>query len=212
MKIWLMIVVGVVGLSVFGMTPAFAEELEILVSPIRPTFVGAEEPLDMLIIRDIEHNLGWEDAQYPIIDLEFVKGNAYHITVNRLLSVPFVQHPQFELVEIKQVFKSHEPYSWKGLCVPGYISIHGTCEFGFRCSEYAYPGKPCEISMRSSEYLKPIHQSKVGFLPEETICLEKLQLLITPNNEPVCVKESSAEKLVERGFVVAKNNNDSPYD
>ena len=129
-----------------------------------------------------------------------------------MLSVPFVQHQQFELVEIKQVFKPHEPYSWKGLCVPGYISIHGTCEFGFRCSEYAYPGKPCEISMRSSEYLKPIHQSKVGFLPEETICLEKLQLLITLNNEPVCVKESSVEKLVERGFVVAKNNNDSPYD
>ncbi|MCH9658681.1 hypothetical protein K0U27_08355 [archaeon] len=211
MKTKLMMLVVVVGLSIFGMTSAFAE-LEILVSPIIPRYVDMDETTGILIVRDIHHNLVWESAKDPIVGLDFVEGTAYHITAKKLFTVPLVQPQEYELIEIKQVFKSHEPYSWKGLCVPGYISIHGTCTFAFRCSEYSYPGKPCEISMLSSEYLKPIHQSKVGFLPEETICLEKLHLLISHDNTPACVKESSVEKLVERGFILGKNNNDSPYD
>ena len=59
---------------------------------------------------------------------------------------------------------------------------------------------------------KPIHQSKVRFLPEETICLEKYHLFISHDNTPVCVKESSVEKLLELGFILGKSNNDSPYD
>ena len=204
-------IIGVVAFSIFGMSPAFAE-LEILVSPVLPKNAVTSEPFDTLIIRDIHNNLVWESAKDPIIGLNFEEGTAYHITAKKLFTVPLVQPQEYELVEIKQVFKSHEPYSWKNLCVPGYISINNICSFAFRCSEYSYPGKLCEISMRSSEYLKPIHQSKVGFLSEETICLEKLQLLITQDNRPLCVKESSVEKLVERGFTVAKNNNESPYN
>ena len=210
MKTRLMII-GVVALSIFGMSPAFAE-LEILVSPVLPKNAVTSEPFGTLIIRDIHNNLVWESAKDPIVGLDFVEGTAYHIVAKKLFGLPLVEPQKYELVEIKQVFKSHEPYSWKGLCVPGYMSIHGTCSFAFRCSEYAYPGKPCDISMRNSEYLKPIHQSKVGFLPEETICLEKLQLVITHDNRPLCVKESSVEKLVEHGFTVAKNNNESPYN
>ena len=211
MKDRLMIIIGIAGLSVFGMSSAFAE-LEILVSPIIPRYADTDESAGILIVRDIRNNLVWESAKDPIIGLDSVEGTAYHIIAKKLFTVPLVQPQEYELVEIKQVFKSHEPYSWKGLCVPGYISIHNTCAFAFRCSEYSYPGKPCEISMRSSEYLKPIHQSKVGFLPEETICLEKLHLLIGHDGSPACVKESSVEKLVQRGFVIAENNNDSPYD
>ena len=198
------------GISVIGVSPAFAE-LEILVSPVIPKYADTGEPTGALIIRDIHNNLVWESAKDPIIGLDFVEGNAYHIIAKKLFTIPLAEPQKYELVEIKQVFKSHEPYSWKSLCVPGYISIHGTCSFAFRCSEYAYPGKPCQISMRSSEYLKPIHQSKVGFLPEETICLEKLHLLISHDNTPACVKESSVEKLVERGFTLGNNNNESPY-
>ena len=196
---------------VFGVSPAFAE-LEILVSPVIPKYASTGEPTGTLIIRDIHNNLVWEAAKDPIIGLDFVEGTAYHIIAKKTDSFQIFGDKEYELIETKSVFKSHEPYSWKGLCVPGYISIHGTCSFAFRCSEYAYPGKPCQISMRSSEYLKPIHQSKVGFLPEETICLEKLHLLINHDNTPACVKESSVEKLMKRGFTLGKNNNDSPYN
>ena len=211
MKTRLIIVIGVVGFSIFGMSHAYAE-LEILVSPIIPKYLDTDENTGILLVRDIHNNLVWESAKDPIIGLDFVEGTAYHIIAKKLFTVPLVQPQEYELVEIKQVFQSHEPYSWKGLCVPGYILTHGTCAFAFRCSEYSYPGKPCQISMRSSEYLKPIHQYKVGFLPEETICLEKFYLLISHDNTPACVKESSVEKLVERGFTLGKTNNDSPYD
>ena len=200
----------IVGISVFGVSPAFAE-LEILVSPVIPKYAGTGEPTGTLIIRDIHNNLVWEAAKDPIIGLDFVEGTAYHIIAKKTNSFQIFGDKEYELVETKNVFMSHEPYSWKSLCVPGYISIHGTCSFAFRCSEYAYPGKPCQISMRSSEYLKPTHQSKVGFLPEKTICLEKLYLLISHDNTPACVKESSVEKLVDRGFTLGKNNNESPY-
>ena len=211
MKTRLMIVIGVVGFSIFGMSHAFAE-LEILVSPVIPKYADTGEPVGTLIIRDIHNNLVWEAAKDPIIGLDFAEGIAYHIVAEKADSFQIFGTKEYNLVETKMVFKSHESYSWKSLCVPGYISIHGICSFAFRCSEYAYPGKPCQISMRSSEYLKPIHQYKVGFLPEETICLEKLHLLISHDNTPVCVKESSVEKLLERGFTLGKSNNDSPYD
>ncbi len=211
MKTRLLIIVGIVGLSVFGVSPAFAD-LEILVSPVIPRILPSGEPTGTLIIRDIHNNLVWESAKDPIIGLDFVEGNAYHVIVKKTDSFQILGDKEYELVQTKQVFKSHEPYSWKDLCVPGYISIHGTCVFAFRCSEYAYPGKLCEISFHNSDYLRPLYQSKVGFLPEETICLEKLQLLISHDDFPACVKESSVEKLVERGFIITKNNNDSPYD
>ena len=194
------------------MSPVFGEELEILVSPVIPRLAPSGEPTGTLIIRDIHHSFVWEAATDPIIGLDFVEGNTYHIIAKKTDNFQLLGDKEYELVETIKVFKPHKPYSWKGLCVPGYISIHNTCSFAFRCSEYAYPGKPCEISMRSSEYLKPIHQHKVGIAPQDTICLESLRLVLNHENMPYCVKPSSTEKMLERGFTIGKINNDSPYN
>ena len=210
-KIILFVVFGV---FVIGIPLVFAEEqLEILVSPIIPKLVHSNEPVNSLIIRDIKNSPVWDGAQFPIVGLDFVEGNAYHIIAKKSDDfVPF-GNKKYELIEIKHIFKPHEPYSWKSQCVPGYITWNdGNCVFAFRCSEHAYPGKPCTIGFDEQDYLKPIHQHKVGISAEDTICLESLQLLISDNNTPACVKQSSVDKLLERGFKLGKNNNDSPYD
>ena len=49
-------------------------------------------------------------------------------------------------------------------------------------------------------------------MPEDIICLETLQLVLNYDNAPACVKISSVNKLLERGFTLEKNNNVSPYE
>ena len=205
---------AIFGVFVLGVPSVFAEEqLELLVSPVVPKLVPSGEPAGTLIVRDIENNLLWEAAHYPIVGLDFVEGNTYHIVAKKSFDFAPFEAKKYELVEIKQIFKPHEPYSWKSQCAPGYITwTDGNCVFAFRCSEHAYPGKPCTIGFDEQDYLKPIHQHKVGISAEDTICLESLQLLISNSNTPACVKQSSVDKLLERGFKLSKNNNDSPYD
>ena len=211
--VWAVIPVFLI-VSLIGIQESFAEkEIEMLVSPIVPRLIPSNEPVDSLIVRDIRSSPVWDGAQKPIVGLDFVEGNAYHIIAKKADSFQIFGNKKYELVEIIQIFKPHKPYSWKSLCVPGYLtSPDGDCVFAFRCSEVAYPGKPCTINMNKQEYLKPIHQHKVGILPEDVICLETLQLVVDNNNSPKCVKYTSVDKLLERGFTLMKSNNDSPYD
>ena len=203
---------------VVGITPVFAEEqLDLLISPLivktTDPHVEPKQQKEMLIVRDVKNSLTWHTA-YPEIDgLDYVEGNAYLISAKKSFALPLDELPKYKLVEVKQVFKSHKPYSWKSQCVPGYHTwTDGNCVFAFRCSEYAYPGKPCTTGFDKQDYLRPLHQHKVGIFTEDTICLETLKLLISGDDIPVCVKPSSVDKLLERGFTIGKNNNNSPYD
>ena len=74
-----LMVIGVVALSIFGMSPAFAE-LEILVSPVLPKNAVTSESFDTLIIRDIHNNLVWESAKNPIVGLDFEEGTLVGIS------------------------------------------------------------------------------------------------------------------------------------
>ncbi len=215
MKFFIMILLAILVSGTFLISNISAEkQLELLVSPIIPKLVHSDEPVDSLIIRDVNNSPVWDGALYPIVGIDFVEGNAYHIIAKKSDDFQFPENKKYELIEIKHIFKPHKPYSWKSLCAPGYlIDPHGDdCVFVFRCSEDAYPGRPCIINWTEQDYLRPLHQQKVGILPEDTICLENLQLIIDNDNTPVCVKQSSVEKLLERGFILGKNNNDSPYD
>ena len=103
----------------------------------------------------ISNSLTWELTHPNIDGLDYVAGNTYRISAKKSNSFPLFEYPKYELVEIQQIFKSHEPYSWKSLCVPGYHTWD--------------------------------------------------------DNTPACVKSSSVDKLLERGFTLVKSNNDSPY-
>ena len=82
-----LVIIGVVALSIFGMSSAFAE-LEMLVSPVNPRYADTDEPIGTLIVRDIHNNLVWESAKDPIVGLDFEEGTAYHITAKKLFTVP----------------------------------------------------------------------------------------------------------------------------
>lgn len=57
-----------------------------------------------------------------------------------------------------------------------------------------------EEKSKSIKVLSPKQQLKQGISPEEIICKEGLELIYKPNNSPACVKPSTAEKLVNRGW------------
>ena len=211
MKIILFVLLAI---TAFVISPAFAEEqLELLISPLIAKILVPGAPYDAFIIRDVKNSLTWDMASIPIDGLDYVEGNTYHIIAKKSDDFTFPLNKKYDLIEIKQVFKSHKPYSLKNLCLPGYhVWTDGNCVFAFRCSEYAYPGKPCKFSFHEQDYLRPLQQQKVGILPEDIICLESLQLVISQDNTPACVKHSSVDKLLERGFLLGKNNNDSPYN
>ena len=197
----------------FGISPVLAEkELEMLVSPIIPRLVPNNEPSDHLVVRDVKNSPVWGGAKNPIEGLDFVEGNMYHIIAKRADDFRPIDNKKYELVEIKHIFKPHEPYSLKSLCAPGYQTFQRQCVFASVCNADAYPGRPCSWDVTEQEYLRPLQQGKVGILPEDIVCLETLQLLAGIDGNPACVKQSSVDKLLERGFALAKNNNDSPYD
>ena len=212
----LLILIGFSVSSAFAVFPVLAEEqLDLLVSPlIERTIDPHVEPTqqnEVFIVRDVKNSLLWHIA-YPKIDrLDYVEGNTYLISAKKSFTLPLIEPPKYELVEIKHVFKSHKPYN--NTCVPGYhVWTDGNCVFAFRCSEYAYPGKLCVTNSVEQKYLRPLQQQKAEMLPEDVICLESLQLALKPNGSSACVNSSSVDKLLERGFTPVKNNNDAPYN
>ena len=197
----------------FLVTSVNAEkQLELLVSPIIPRLFPLNEPSDSLVVRDVKNSPVWNGAKIPIEGLDFVEGNAYHIIAKRSDDFRPIDNKKYELVEVKNVFKPHKPYSWKGLCAPGYQTFQGQCIFASVCNEDAYPGRPCTWDTTEQNYLRPLQQGKVGIMPEDIICLETLQLVLNYDSVSACVKISSVNKLLERGFTLEKNNNVSPYE
>ena len=207
-----LVLMGII-IFAFGIYPVFAEkEIEMLVGPYIPRLFPLNEPSDHLVVRDIKNSPVWGGAKNPIVGLDFVEGNGYHIIVKRSDDFRSIDNKKYELVEVKHIFKPHEPYSSKDLCAPGYQAFEGQCVFAYVCNADAYPGRPCTWDVTEQNYLRPLQQGKVGIMPEDIICLESLQLLVGIDGKPACVKQSSVDRLVERGFTLAKSNNDSPYD
>ena len=118
------------------------KELEMLVSPIIPRVFPLNEPSDHLVVRDVKNSPVWTGAKFPIEGLDFVEGNGYHIIAKKSDDFRPIDNKKYELVEVKHIFKPHEPYSSKSLCAPGYQAFQGQCVFASICSTDAYPGKP----------------------------------------------------------------------
>ncbi len=53
-----------------------------------------------------------------------------------------------------------------------------------------------------SQHLSPKKQFESGINLENIICKEGLELIFKQNNSPACVKPSTAEKLIERGWIL----------
>ncbi len=56
------------------------------------------------------------------------------------------------------------------------------------------------VKSLSPELKTPKQQTDVGILPSEVECKEGLELIFKYNGSPACVKPSTAEKLIERGW------------
>ena len=59
-----------------------------------------------------------------------------------------------------------------------------------------------ELFVQETEFIQsPKHQLESGIVPEGIVCKEGLKLIFKHDNSPACVKPSTAEKLIERGWV-----------
>ncbi len=108
LKIKLLIIIG---LFVFGMYFAFAEEpLDLLISTLIGEIHVSGFTSDVFIIRDVKNILTWELTYLEIEGLAYIEVT-YLIFVKNLFTLPLVGYPKYKLIGIKQIFKSHEPYS-----------------------------------------------------------------------------------------------------
>ena len=55
-------------------------------------------------------------------------------------------------------------------------------------------------------YVSPLEQFREGIEPSKTRCEGRLDLVISHDNLPACVKPDTAQKLVERGWALETNN------
>ena len=58
-------------------------------------------------------------------------------------------------------------------------------------------------------YPAPLKQIQFGLYADEIMCKESLALVTNNDNSPACVKPDSIPKLVERGWAIANNENES---
>ena len=58
----------------------------------------------------------------------------------------------------------------------------------------------------STEIKSPLKQTQSGILIEDIRCKDSLGLLIKHDGSPACVKPSSVEKLIERGWNEIRNS------
>lgn len=57
-----------------------------------------------------------------------------------------------------------------------------------------------------SKTLSPLKQVSNGVSPENIVCKEELELIFkSSDNSPACVKPETAEKLIERGWLIDEN-------
>ena len=69
-----------------------------------------------------------------------------------------------------------------------------------------------DVNLTIFTYDSPLQQTKLGIPVNEIICQNNMVQTVKRDGTPACVKESSVEKLVERGSILGKSNNNSPYD
>ena len=69
----------------------------------------------------------------------------------------------------------------------------------------ASKNKPMEKNMADHK-MPPIKQITAGILPQEIQCNDDLKLIFSPSNKnPACVRQSTKETLVERGWLTVDN-------
>jgi len=87
---------------------------------------------------------------------------------------------------------------------------HGPPEFRGKPEGVGKPegaGKPEDTSRADDDFfdeskvLRPMQQISQGVTPQDVTCKDDLQKLFKYDGSPVCVSESSVEKLIARGWV-----------
>ncbi len=58
----------------------------------------------------------------------------------------------------------------------------------------------------------PAKQLESGIAPEDIVCKEGLELIFKHDNSPACVKPATAERLIQRGWIVKELNTSSCID
>jgi hypothetical protein len=58
-----------------------------------------------------------------------------------------------------------------------------------------------ETNKTDEIFLAPLKQIKGGVQPENIKCKTSMELMFKPSGGPVCVKASSVQKLISRGWI-----------
>jgi micrococcal nuclease len=88
-------------------------------------------------------------------------------------------------------------------CAPGFVLLGEICVLNDRCGPGAYSGKVCVMDGKKQPYLLPKHQAKAGIPASQTICAEGLEIIFKEHASkyvPACVKSTSVQKLLQRGW------------
>lgn len=159
-------------------------------------------PMKCMKIRE-DPNASWQNFYDKIEGFDYTEGKLYKISVK----VTDVENPpadasskKYELIEIldQKSYAKHIPY--KEMCAPGFISLGEICVLNDRCGPGIYPGKVCTMDGIKQPYLRPLHQGNAGITASDVVCAENLRLIFKHDVTPACVKTSSVEKFVERGW------------
>ena len=159
-------------------------------------------PMKCMKVRE-DPNASWQNFYDKIVGFDYTAGKSYKISVK----VTDVKNPpadtsskKYELIEIldQKSYAKHIPY--KGVCAPGFVSLGEICVLNDRCGPGIYPGKVCIMDGVKQPYLRPLHQGNAGIAANDIVCAENLRLVFKHDITPACVKTSSVEKFVERGW------------
>lgn len=159
-------------------------------------------PMKCMQIRE-DPNSNWQNFYDSIKGFHYAEGKSYKISVK----ITDVENPpadasskKYELIEIldEKSYAKHIPY--KGVCAPGFVSLGKICVLNDRCGPGIYPGKVCVMDGVKQPYLRPLHQGNAGIAASDVVCADNLRLVFKHDITPACVKTTSIEKFVERGW------------
>ena len=150
-------------------------------------------------------NSSWQNFYDQIKGFDYTEGKSYKLSVK----ITNVENPpadasskKYELIEILDTksYSKHVPYN--NICAPGFVSLGEICVLNDRCGPGIYPGKVCTMDGVKQPYLRPLHQGNAGIAASDVVCADNLRLIFKHDITPACVKTSSVEKFVERGWHV----------
>ncbi|WP_428323972.1 DUF4377 domain-containing protein [Nitrosopumilus sp.] len=159
-------------------------------------------PMKCMQIRE-DPDSSWQNFYDSINGFDYAEGKSYKI----LVKVTDVENPpadasskNYELIEIldQKSYAKHIPYN--GVCAPGFVSLGEICVLNDRCGPGIYPGKVCVMDGVKQSYLRPLHQGNAGIAANDVVCADDFRLLFKHDITPACVKDSSVDKFVERGW------------